>query len=93
MASGVAKNVYAGQMTSSPGSTPSARSASTRASVPFATPTPWAASDVDGGLALEGRDLRAEDEATGVEDVGGGGQEPLAEVSAHRREIHQGDGH
>jgi hypothetical protein len=48
---------------------------------------------VDGCLVLEGLDLRAEDEATGVEDVGGGGQEPLAEVCAHRREIHQRDGH
>ena len=40
-ASAVAMNVLAGTMTSPPGPTPAARSASSRASVPLATPMQW----------------------------------------------------
>ena len=61
--SAVAKNVNAGQITSSPGPISSASSASTSASVPFATPIVSLDAEVLGRLALERLDLGPEDEA------------------------------
>jgi hypothetical protein len=52
-----------GTTTSSPGPTPSARSASVIASVPLATPTACGRRTTVGELALEGRRPRTEDEA------------------------------
>ena len=79
--SAVAKKVKAGQMTSSPRPIPSASSTITSASVPFATPTVSRHAEVLGGLALELRDVRPEDEPPVLEH----GREGLLQLRDERR--------
>ena len=71
-----------GTTTSSPGPTPSARSASVIASVPLATPTACRGAQVGGELGLERRDLGAEDERAAVEHLG----DLRVDLAAQRRE-------
>ena len=70
IASAVAKNVNAGQMTSSPSPIPSASSASTSASVPLATPIACWTPRYSAASRSNALDLGAEDEAAAVEGAG-----------------------
>ena len=75
----VAKNENVGVMTSSPGPTPSAISATSSASVPDDRPTACRDAEVLGDLALEPLDFGAADEALAVADAGDGGEQLLAQ--------------
>ena len=83
--------VLATVITSSPALIPTARSASSIASVPEATPIACSAPTQDGELPLEPLDRLAADEAAGVEHLGDGGVELRPQRSNVAREIEERD--
>ena len=61
---------------------PAARRASAMASVPVPTPTAWRRAARGGELALEGLDLRAEDEPAAIDDAADGARRTRARQSS-----------
>ena len=84
-------NVFAGTMTSSPAPTPTARRASSSASVPLATPTQCAGADELGVLLLERRHGLAADEVAGDEDLGEALLDLLGDLRVLDREVDERD--
>ena len=88
----VAKNEKVGVITSSPGPTPAAIIATSRASVPDDTPIGVRHLEVAGELTLERQHLLAHDAALAVAHARDGGEDRLAEGSILRLEVEEGDG-
>ena len=86
-------HVFAAVITSSPAPTPSARSASSIASVPEATPDGFARAAERGERPLELLDARAADEATAVEHPRERGVELRAQGVVLATEIDERDRH
>ena len=91
-ASAVAMNVLAGTITRSPGRTPSARSASTSASVPEETATQCPTSQAAANSASKAADLLASHERTRVQEAAPGGQDLLAQRRVLRPQVEPGNG-
>ena len=89
----VGMHVFAAVITSSPAPTPSARSASSIASVPDATPTASRAPQNAANDALERLDVRAADEAIAVEHLRERGVELRAQAVVLAAEIDERDRH
>ena len=83
--------MFAGTTTSSPGPTPTARRASSSASVPLATPSGVVAAAVTGPGRLEGGHVGPVDEGAGVDDPAHALRNFVIDLRVLGRQVDEGD--